>query len=77
MLSKKSKIERRQKSRKWRFLNYSAAAMLWSADTKVHGRFSETQCGPSRRCTRNASGAFENLACYPPKDFFDSIGQKQ
>src|SRR5207302_6635102 len=39
------------------------------------GRFSEKRCDPSRRCARNASAALENFACYPPKDFFDSIGQ--
>src|ERR1700688_181428 len=42
----KSKIERRRKSRKSRFLDDSAAAMLCSADTKLRGRFSEKRCGP-------------------------------
>ena len=32
---------------------------------------------PSRRCARNASAALENFVCYPPKDFFDSIGQNR
>jgi len=54
---------------KWRFLDYSAAVMLCSADTKVRGRFSETRWGPSRRRARNASGALENFACYPQKTF--------
>src|SRR5262249_37178725 len=39
--------------------------------------FFETRCGPSRRCARNPSGALENLTCYPPKGFFDSIGPKR
>ena len=38
---KKSKIERRQKSRKCQFLDGSVAQMPRSADTKLHGRFSE------------------------------------
>jgi hypothetical protein len=38
---KKSKIERRQKSRKCQFLDDSVAQMPRSADTKLHGRFSE------------------------------------
>jgi hypothetical protein len=51
------------------FLDYSAAAMLCSADTNARGRLSETRCGPSRRCARNASGALANFACYPQKTF--------
>src|SRR5947207_15471804 len=69
MLSKKSKIERRQKSRKCLFLDYSAVVMLFSVDTTVRGRFSEKRCGPSRRCARNASAALENFVCYPQKTF--------
>src|ERR1700757_247955 len=67
MLSKKSKIEPRQKSRKWLFLDSSAAVMLCSADTKVRGRFSETRCGPSRRRAQNASAALENFVGCPQK----------
>jgi hypothetical protein len=39
MLSKKSKIEQRQKSRESRVLADSIAARLHSADTRVGGRF--------------------------------------
>jgi hypothetical protein len=65
----KSKIERLRKSREGRFLECSAAAMLFSVDTKVRGRFSEKRCGPPRRCARNASAALENFVCYPQKTF--------
>jgi hypothetical protein len=60
-----------------RILDYPAAAMLCCADTKVRGRFSETRCGPSRRCARNASGALENFACYPQKTFSTSSAQSR
>jgi len=53
------------------------AAMLCSADTKVRGRFSETRCGPSRRCARNASGALKNFACYPQKTFSTASTQSR
>src|SRR5207248_11659803 len=40
-----------------------------SVATKVHGRFSEKRCGPSRRCARNALAALENFVCCPQKTF--------
>src|SRR4029077_20797833 len=50
-------------------LDFPAATMLCSAARKVRGRFSDTRCGPSRRCARNASEPLENFACYPQKTF--------
>ena len=69
ILLNKSKIERRQKSRKCRFLDNSAAGMLHSASTKVHGRFSEKRRGPSHRCAPNASAALENFVRDTQKTF--------
>jgi hypothetical protein len=43
---KKSKIERRRKTRKGEFLADSATAILRSADTKLGGRFSEQRVVP-------------------------------
>jgi hypothetical protein len=65
----KSKIERSKKPRKCLFLDYSAAATLNGADTKVRGRVSEKRSGPSRRCARNASAALKKFVCLLQKTF--------
>jgi len=46
----------RRISRKSRFSDDSAAAMLCIADTKLCGRFSESRCDPSRRCEKRTGG---------------------
>jgi hypothetical protein len=76
MLSKKSKIERGQKSRKWSFLGYSAAAILCGAGTKVRGRFSEARCGPLTSPRTNGISGPKNFRSSPQKDFCNSIGGK-
>ena len=43
--------------------------MLRSANTKVHGRFSEKRRGLSHRCARNASAALENFVRHPKRLF--------
>ena len=69
----KSKIVRRQKSRKCWFLDTSAVDARRSANTPVRGRFSEKGRGPSHRCTRNVSAALRKFRSSPPKYFFNSI----
>ena len=69
MLLKKSKIVRRQKSRKCWLLDTDAVDARSSANTAVRGRFSEKGRGPSHRCTRNVSAALENFVRHPQNTF--------
>src|SRR5204863_8741901 len=69
ILLKKSKIVRRQKSRKCWLLDTDAVDARSSANTAVRGRFSEKGRGPSHRCTRNVSAALENFVRHPQNTF--------
>src|SRR4029077_20179303 len=64
-----SKIDRLQKSRESRFLDFSSAARLRTARTKVRSRFCDKPCGPSRRRSRNASVVLGNFVRHPKKTF--------
>jgi hypothetical protein len=65
----KSKIERRRKSRKSRFLADSTTAILRCAHTKLRGRFCVKRCGPSYRRVRNASAVLKNCGRHPETTF--------
>src|SRR6266516_4873731 len=65
----KSKIERRRKSRKSRFLADSTTAILRSAHTKLRGRFCVRRCGSSYRRVRKASAVLKNFGRHPKKTF--------
>jgi len=49
--------------------DFSAAASLFSAATKVRGRFWKNRYGPSRRRAQNASAALKNFVRHPKKTF--------
>jgi len=70
ILLKKSKIERRQKSRENAFVIASNAATPFGADGKVGGRFRVKRCSPSGRRARNAPVAFKNFVRRPQKGLF-------
>jgi hypothetical protein len=50
-------------------LDFSTAASLFSAATKIRGRFWTNRYGPSRRRAQNASAALKNFVCHPKKTF--------
>src|ERR1700730_380259 len=69
LVLQKSKIARRQKSRGSWFSDESLSATIFSADTKLPGRFSDKRFGPSRLCARNASAGPENFVRQPQRTF--------
>jgi hypothetical protein len=50
-------------------LDFSAAASLFSAATKVRGRFWTNRYGPSRRRAQSVSAALKNFVPHPKKTF--------
>jgi hypothetical protein len=57
--------------------DFSSAARLRTARTKVRSRFCDKPCGPSRRRSRNASVVLRNFVRHPKKTFATQSAQSR